>query len=416
MKKCREVFLAVLLSVLLTTGVLADEKSDIHIHGYISQGFMISNHNNYLADTKNGTFQFNELGINVSTGLTDKMQVGTQLAALDLGDLGNDKITIDWAYADYRWQDWLGIRVGKIKLPSGLYSKTRDVDMLRTPILLPQGIYIETFRDTLMAVKGISGYGVVPLRALGSISYEILGGTMNIDKDGPTSKGVNAGDIFEIEKFEVKKVLSWAVLWETPLEGLNLGASHLEIRFKLFADLSKDLTIPVDFPPYMITIAKAGTPLIGEVPDFRRTIFSLEYTRGELVLAAEYCWQDQTLITRIIGLEPMSRPNKFESVYGSASYRFSDWFETGLYYTEFYKNRDDRDGTKTPYNPPFFAYQKDTCLTFRFDLNDHWVFKLEGHRMDGTGLCFIQDNLNDRGVPVFTKNWYLLAAKMTFSF
>ncbi len=416
MKKSGEVLAAVLLFVSLITGVLAVEEYDIRVHGYISQGFMISNHNNYLADTKNGTFQFNELGLNFSTGLTEKLQVGIQLAALDLGDLGNDQIGIDWAFADYRWRDWLGIRVGKIKLPSGLYNKTRDVDMLRTPIILPQGIYIETFRDTLVAVKGISGYGGVPLRALGSISYEVLAGTMNIDKDGPTSKGVEARNLFDIEKYEVKKALCWQVLWETPLEGLRLAASRLDIKFKLFANLTKDLTIPVDFPPYTITLAKAGASLIGDIPNFHRTIFSLEYTRGNLVLAAEYCRQDQTRYTRITGLEPVKRMQKFESYYGSSSYRFSDWFETGVYYSVFYKDRDDRDGTGTPYDPPFSAYQKDACLTFRFDMNDYWVFKLEGHLMDGTALCFTQDNLDDRGMPRFTKNWYLLAAKMTFSF
>jgi hypothetical protein len=41
---------------------------------------------------------------------------------------------------------------------------------------------------------------------------------------------------------------------------------------------------------------------------------------------------------------------------------------------------------------------------------------MEGHLMDGTGFCFPQDNRNPDGVLEFEKNWYLLAAKMTFFF
>lgn len=416
MKKSGRLFFVLFISFAFSAVVQAEEKFPIDIHGYLSQGFIYSNHNNYLADTKNGTFQFNELGINFSTELTDKLRMGIQLTGRDLGNMDNDKVTIDWAFADYRWQDWLGIRVGKIKLPTGFYNKTRDIDMLRTFILLPQSIYIETFRDTLTAMKGVGIYGEIPLHSLGNISYEFLGGGMNIDKEGSTIKGVEAQGLFKIENYNVKKTFCGEIIWEAPLEGLRLGVSRLNIDLKLQGVLTQDLTIPVSFPPYTITIAREGDPFFGEVPNFRRTVYSLEYTRRNLVLAAEYFRQDQTTSTRITGMEPMKRIFKFEGFYGSATYRFLDRFETGLYYSIFYKNRDDHDGTKTPYNPTFFAYQKDGCLSFRFDLNDHWTFKLEGHLMNGTGLCFSQDNLDDKGNLDYTRKWHLLAAKMTFSF
>ncbi len=35
-----------------------------------------------------------------------------QLFARDLGDIGNDEIQLDWAYADYFWIKWLSLRVG----------------------------------------------------------------------------------------------------------------------------------------------------------------------------------------------------------------------------------------------------------------------------------------------------------------
>lgn len=416
MKKSIKLFLVFLIYICLPVNSSAQEQSKIDIHGYISQGFMYSNRNNYLADTEKGTFQFNELGINFAADLTDKLRLGIQLAARDLGDLGNDQVIIDWAYADYRWQDWLGIRVGRIKLPVGLYNTTRDFDMLRTFILLPQGIYSESFRDLLASMKGVSAYGEVPISALGNISYQVLFGIINISKEGTTTKIAESRSGTKIDKYEPGKLFCWTIIWETPLQGLRIGASQENTGLKSFATLTKDLTVPVPFPPYTKTIAEQGTSVITDTPDHLTTVFSFEYTWRDLILSAEYSWQDHRNIYRISGLEPSESESNFDSYYGSASYRFNKWLEVGAYYSVFYRNRGDRDGTKTPYNPTFNAFQKDACLTFRFDLNEHWLCKLEGHLMDGTGLCLTVDNLNENGVLQLDRKWYLLAAKMTFSF
>ncbi|HLP61895.1 MAG TPA: hypothetical protein VK186_23840 [Candidatus Deferrimicrobium sp.] len=416
MKKSGKLFFVLFLGFSFSLAARMEEIFPVAIHGYISQGFMYSNHNNYLADTKNGTFQFNEMGINFSTQVIDKLRIGMQLAALDLGDLGNDKITLDWAYADYRWRDWFGIRLGKIKIPMGFYNKTRDIDMLRTFILHPQSIYSETYRDTLIAMKGISGYGEIPLHALGNISYEAIYGTMNIDRESSTTKGIEGAGFFKVEKYDVKRTSCWAITWETPLQGLRLGATRINADFNLTAILTKDLTASIPNPPYQIIVARAGTSFIGDSPDFSKTVYALEYTWKDFVLAVEYSRQDFTQTSRVKGQTVLKRTLKYEGFYLSATYRFSDRFETGAYYGVFYKDRNDRDGTRTPYNPPFSAYQKDGCLSFRFDPNDHWTFKLEGHLLDGTGLCYIQDNQDDNGQPQYTRKWYLLAAKMTFSF
>ena len=416
MKTAKRYYWLLFLCVFSTLNLAAAEKIALDIHGYLSQGFLYSNHNNYMADTETGSFQFNELGLNVATDVTDKLGIGFQLAARDLGDLGDDKIIVDWAYADYRWKDWFGLRVGKIKIPIGLYNKSRDVDMLRTWILLPQSIYSETFRDNLTAIKGIGIYGDVSLKTLGDILYQGQLGTMEIDKESSTTKMVESMGWLKIDRYKPGKIYSWAITWEPPLQGLRLGVSQAKTDLKTYANITEDLTRPVSFPPYTITIAKKGTPMIIDTPVYRKTIYSLEFTWKELVLAAEYGSIINNMINRIPDREPTKRNYEMEILYGSASYRFNPWFEAGLYYSLFYKDRNDRDGSKTPYNPPFNAYQKDACLALRFDPNDHWTIKLEGHLMDGTGLCFTLDNLDDNGVLKYTKNWYLLAAKMTFSF
>ena len=114
---------------------------------------MDTNYNNWLGSTEDGSYEFNEMGINFSTELTDDLHVGVQFFSRDLGTIGNDDIKVDWAFADYHWKDWLGVRVGKIRIPYGLYNEIRDIDILRLSIILPQSVYSEIARDSQTALK-----------------------------------------------------------------------------------------------------------------------------------------------------------------------------------------------------------------------------------------------------------------------
>ena len=68
MKK-NSAILAVLLTLFFGIEAYCAELANIEIHGFISQGYLLSNENNYLADSKEGTFQFNEMGINFGKNL-----------------------------------------------------------------------------------------------------------------------------------------------------------------------------------------------------------------------------------------------------------------------------------------------------------------------------------------------------------
>ena len=133
---------------------LYSEEGEIDIHGFLSQGYLKSDHNNLFAETEEGTFQFNEMGISFSTEVIEHLNIGMQFFAMDLGNFGNDRITIDWAFGDYRWRDYLGIRVGKIKIPHGLYNEYRDVDSVTSLILYPVGAYNESWREVTSAAFG----------------------------------------------------------------------------------------------------------------------------------------------------------------------------------------------------------------------------------------------------------------------
>ena len=146
--------ITIVLILFLAVRIFAQSDA-VQVHGFISQGYMQSTENDFLGHTHEGTFEFNEFGINFSTELTDELRVGMQFFARDLGLLGNGELLVDWAYGDYKWKNWLGIRAGKIKMPLGLYNEYRDLDLARTNIFMPQGVYNETWRSTFNAIKGI---------------------------------------------------------------------------------------------------------------------------------------------------------------------------------------------------------------------------------------------------------------------
>src|SRR5690242_18271308 len=106
------------------------------VHGFVGEGAFVSTANNYIGDSPRGSLALFEAGLNVSTEVADRLRVGMQLYARNVGDFRDLPPRLDWAYIDYRWKSWLGLRAGIIKMPFGLYNEYADIDAARTAILM----------------------------------------------------------------------------------------------------------------------------------------------------------------------------------------------------------------------------------------------------------------------------------------
>src|SRR6266478_7614160 len=160
---------------------LPGELGQLQVHGFISQGFLYTTDNNYLANSSRGSFEFTELGLNFTLPATDRLTLGLQIFSHALGPIGDYRATLDWYSLDYHWRDWLGIRAGRVKVPFGLYNDSSDIDSARTAILLPQSIYPASNRDFLLAQTGGELYGFKDLGAAGGLDYRMYGGTIFLD-------------------------------------------------------------------------------------------------------------------------------------------------------------------------------------------------------------------------------------------
>ena len=412
-------FVSFLTLLCASTGFCVDffKMGKVDIHGFVSQGALGSSDNNFFADTdENGTFQFNEVGLNFTTQVNDRLRVGAQILARDLGTMGNKEMTIDWAFADYAIRDWLNLKVGKVKLSYGLYNTSRDVDMLRTYVFLPQSVYNEGWRDTINALSGASLYGFIPVGPLGNLTYYIQGGVADMDADNGAARMLQdqPPPMLNVNIISVNMDYTYATnfIWE-PFDGTKIGGGYWGLAF---AAPSSYLNMP-DTP---------GGPPVMTFGDFDLKMDSYvgfaECALGDLTLTGEYMTSEYEMTLN--GSPHMDGYKlKAEGYYGAFRYRASSWFEVGGYYSEYYPNKEDKEGeTATFYEKDFEYWLKDSCVAIRFDINEHWIVKLEGHYMDGAAIMFRSDDnmgVNEMsGMPesLFEQYWELYALKFSFNF
>lgn len=376
----------------------------VDIHAFVSQGYLNSGGNNAYEDTRGGTWAFNEVAVNVAEQLNDKLRVGIQLFSRDLGDVGNNSIMIDWAFADYRANDLIGTRIGRFKLPSGLYNEVRDLDLATSFILLPDSVYDIRYRDFSTALNGIQLYGIVPLGPLGAMDYQVYGGTMTIDKDSYLAKAFESSIVDEVDALSVDTSYGLTLTWRPPAEGLRFLGSIFDIRGARIQGVRNIQAGPIIIPVAIDTV----------IDDMYYATAGVEYAVSDWTIAAEYAIRyANPPASPAPGVDTRIRN---DGGYVAAAYRFNDHWELGSYYSVSFANRNDRSGDRIVEDPATNTYkhnawQNDLALTLRWDVDEHVLIKFEGHYIDGTANLLASENPQP-----YERTWWLFAAKATFSF
>lgn len=339
------------------------ERSRIQLHGTVAQGALLSSHNDYLtAPTSHGTLQWTDAALNISRDFTDRFHAGIQLHTYRLGEFGQFKMEIDWAYGEYRFADWVGIRAGKVKTRLGLFNDTQDIDTLHLWSLLPQGVYPADNRSWMLAHTGGDVFGVLRLpRQMGRVSYQGYVGQRVFDPNGGYLKA-GADEGFTIRTGS-GILYGGDVRWYTPIPGLAAGGSLGLAGAQLDVDVPQ-LPIPVTLHSTSDT----------------NTAFYGEFDRGKLYAAGEYrrrIWNVGIREPQIPILAMDSR-----AWYLMGAYRVHRLLQVGAYYSCLHSA-----ALKTRFLPYLLGDRgTDWVVAARFDPNPHVYFKLEGHYMDGTPM------------------------------
>ena len=160
-----KIFLSILITLSLSAHTLSSTsiKDKIHLTSFIAPTLIHTTDNNFFGDTDDdiGT-DYMEIGLIGKYDFTERFSFVAELLYKGVGASKNEP-DIDFAFFDYNYfQNFnhnLGIRLGKIKIPYGLYNSTRDAPFTRKMIFLPQAIYFENYRDPAFSQRGVDFNG-----------------------------------------------------------------------------------------------------------------------------------------------------------------------------------------------------------------------------------------------------------------
>lgn len=356
----------------------------VQIHSFGQQGFAYSNDNNFLTmNTSKGSFAMTDGGINASMPVTDKFRVGAQLYARNIGDLGRYRVQLDWAYGDYKFKEWLGVRAGKVKTALGLLNDTQDAEFLHTWAILPQSVYPLDLRSNTIAHTGADLYGQLSLRKAGSLSYTgYIGARVNDKRGGLYFVAADGG--YPVTSYS--GVASGVDLrWNTPLAGLMLGGSWSDQTVK---EVIQSIAITVSNDPQ------------------RLSAFYGDYTHDRWHLSGEYRKNRQ--IIRAESPRPTSISDYGDrSMFVAIAFRATKHLELGTYNSRYLVDvpKDTRVGADHIF---------DQAITARFDITKWWNLKVEGHFMNGFGDTYSAHGFYRRNNPNPTPSTSMFVVRTGF--
>lgn len=393
--------ISLILALCYTSLSLADEhKQAMEVHGFATQGFFLSNHNNFNGNSKSGSFDFRELGVNTTWYINSNLFMAAQLISHKAGKVDNGSIDIDYALVDYNFisstQGNMGIKLGRIKNPYGFYNQTRDAAFTRPSILLPQSIYFAKVRDFQLSTDGILIYGnyFMPSAILESelligrprtkektLEYAMLGGR---DWSGEFSGG---------------KSLIWRTVYS--LADYSWEAALTLGKFTLDFDAPDNLLNPMSphDGSYNFDIGLLSLRYNGE--NWR---FTTEYTRRNI---------DQSELGGVIAIKPRMQSESYSL---QLEYLYS---QNLTFFTRFdaeYTDMHDRKGEKLARittSPSSIAYSKDLALGVGWHPSENWLLRAEWHKIKGTAMLAAQDNPD---ISKYKESWDLFALQATYRF
>ncbi len=408
------------------------QADDFSVHGSISVTASDSDTVDYLGDTKD-TLNLNlvDVILNSTHRFDNGLRVGGQVYAYKLGDY--QELTLDFANADYSFCQQFGVRLGRNKLPHGLYNDSQDLDAIRTFASLPFSFYPRPLRAVDASFDGISLYGTLGLSRAGSLDYQVYAGAKEAlsDSNLPLLRGISSS-LIQFDKWQFGQGVQGASLfWNLPVDGLKVGYSIQRLPNTTLSGVlgttstlsGGDLAL-ADRVDEMLgqgawdySGSFAGTPATVSGVDILFRTLSAEYTTGKWVFAAEYKLIDELHgTTTIPALALLGQPTtspysaNLDYYYGMVSYQATDKIGLGYYYAG---NCDDRKGSAASRSNPA-DFSKDNCVAVSYNLTKWCVVKAEYHFMDGfTPLGLSGD---PRPASTADSKWHYVVLKTTISF
>jgi hypothetical protein len=364
-----------LAGLLMTTAVKAEGLAGTRyrIQGFAAETLISSTNNNYFGESKDSISpNFTEIGLHGFWLPLDNLQLSGQILYRRAGESDQDGLRLDYAQADWRFYQnestQLGLRLGKVKIPYGLYNETRDVPFTRPSILLPQAIYLDQSRNVLIAAPGAIFHA-------GNVSehgtFDFTMGWAEPDFDSETVEYVYLGNA-RPGKLKGKSAYSSSLRWDTPTD-TTLMLTYIDAK--------------ADYEPGSTDYLLPGSIRI------RNLLASFQQRFNTLTVTAEY---NEPRFDRSGFGALMPDGTRYSSAYYlQGEWRFHPEWELVVRNDINYRDKNDKTGQKFQAAtglPAHLLYTNDWVVGLRWDATPNLMLRAEYHHVNGTSWLPGPDN------------------------
>ena len=373
----------------------------ITMHGSASQTYLrTTSHDFLIKDSSEGSFEYTEFNLNAHHQYKN-LGIGAQVLVRDFGDEGNFEPRLDWGYGDYVFNEAFGVKAGKIKLPIGLYSESRDVDSSRMEILFPQVFNPEDYRDAAEAYQGVGLHGNIAVGDNDLLYYHLFWGNNNVHDDfflvrdtnssyQAATGGVSQGGM----SLSADHLRGGHLVWN--MDRLGLRFSYNLIDYSGYFNVNyRDLT--------------NGSVLHDDkalLLDIKWHIVSTEWTHGPWSVSAESLFRKNKYThsyqAQRNGFPRLANNEEIDSWYITAR---RQWNLLGCYLS--YGQSDYELGVNS--SPTMPDYLKELSGGLRYDFSKYILGKIQLTHYWGMRATMDANTNSD-------KNWDMITARLTFHF
>lgn len=357
-------YLILLLGVVTSSIVTAEE---ISWHGFIAQGVIKADKNNFVEDDGSTSLKLTEIGLNASYRINSRLRVAGQGVYLNGGNRYEEGPRIDYLFLDVsllNTEKWhVNLQLGRNKNYQWLYSSTRDIPHTRPSIILPQSIYFDVFRDVALGSDG-AALLLNTTNSMGEWDLNWRYGTSPIA--GGQTKNL-LGEIAE-GKLDQKYDHHLNVFWRPNFANLQMGISLIDAKFRY-----KSATDEI---------------LVDGKTRSQRVMLNFLYHSENWDIAAE-------VLKERVRQEGALSPGFFNDSTAEGGYLQGRYFVnsslTLLARVDLFdRDRKDRNGINLEKLtggtvPRYFGFMDSATLGLSWDFAKNWRVHSEFHRVKGTG-------------------------------
>lgn len=346
---------------------------DLKWHGFLSQGYVNTDKNNFLGSSTDGSLKFSEAGLNASWKPLTSLQVSGQVLYKQLGEYKPRGTRLDYAILDWRVLDTYeyggGFRIGRLKNNIGFFNETRDVAATRPSILLPESIYVDYLRDIIHSSDSVGAYGHLEIDQ-GTLLFSANYGKSIFNEDTISAivQSPTKGDLNN------DRALSAKLSYEAGSGAWRTAVSYIEFGADFDAGSGESTRFLFD----------------GEI-NVKQVVFSLALNWESWQFISEY--QNRTYES--LGVRGVDFKVDGVSYYQHLAYAFTPSLKGYFRHDTVYQDKNDKKGHSFALHsgqPAHNSFAKDVTLGFSYAPSFEWSFSLEVHHINGTHWLPLMEN------------------------